>query len=100
MRHTSYAIAAALAIGLSTGAIAQGRTYTRTFTCSALKAFVARAGNAVLASSDLAYETVHRDSGACKQDETGAPAYAPTLDVSACFVGWRCKQHNSDAGPV
>ncbi|MCJ2051686.1 hypothetical protein [Methylobacterium sp. J-070] len=86
--------------GVATSAVAQGRTFTRTFTCSALKALVAQTGTAVLASSELAYETVHRDSGACQQDETGAPAYAPTLDVPACFVGWRCKQHNSDAGPV
>ncbi|MCJ2069586.1 hypothetical protein MKK75_12430 [Methylobacterium sp. J-030] len=91
---------AVLAIGLSTGAVAQGRTDTRTVTCAALRAFVARSGNAVLASSDLAYETVHRDSGACEQDETGAPAYEPTLDVPACFAGWRCKQRNSDSGPV
>ncbi|WP_267422728.1 hypothetical protein [Methylobacterium sp. GC_Met_2] len=100
MPLTSNAVALALILGAATGASAQGRTYTRTFHCADLKAFVARAGNAVLASSELAYETVHRDSGACEQDETSAPAYAPTLDVPACFVGWRCKQRNSDSGPV
>ncbi|QGY05538.1 hypothetical protein MMSR116_29325 [Methylobacterium mesophilicum SR1.6/6] len=96
MRFISNAVVAVLLIA-STGAIAQGRTYTRTFTCADLKAFVARSGNAVLASSDLIYETVHRDGGTCEQDETSAPAYEPTVDVPACFVGWRCKQRNSDS---
>ena len=84
----------------TTTAAAQGPTDTQTSTCAALKALVARAGAAVLASSELAYETVHWDSGSCQQDETGTPAYAPTRDVPVCFVGWRCKQHNSDSGPV
>ncbi|MGH1574327.1 hypothetical protein ACRAWG_31360 [Methylobacterium sp. P31] len=77
---------------------AQGRTDTRSYTCPALKALVERAGTVVLASSEFIYETVHRDGGACRQDETSAPDYEPTSDVPACFVGWHCKQRNSDGG--
>ena len=77
---------------------AQARPATQTFTCAALKAFVARAGNVVLGSSEYTYEMVHRDGSACQQDETNAPAYEPTSDVSACFVGWRCKQRDSNNG--
>ena len=96
MRRLSPAFAIIFVLTVPVAAHAQGRTYTRAFTCAALKAFVAQAGNAVLASSENAYETVHQDSGACPQDETGAPAYEPTSDVPACFAGWRCKQRNSD----
>ncbi|MGH1572443.1 hypothetical protein ACRAWG_19345 [Methylobacterium sp. P31] len=98
MLRLSPVLAVLLTVAAPAGADAQGRTDTRSFTCPALKALVARAGNVVLASSEFTYETVHRDGGACQQDETGAPAYEPTSDVSACFVGWRCKQRNSDSG--
>jgi hypothetical protein len=98
MRFTSNAVAIALAFSVVTGAYAQGRIDTRTFTCAALKSLVARSRNIELASSDRIYELVHEDSGACRQGETGAPAYEPTIDVPACFAGWRCKQRNNDGG--
>lgn len=98
MRLGLNAVAIALVLGAATGAYAQGRVDTRAFTCAALKSLVAQSRNIELASSDLVYELVHQDSGACRQDETGAPAYEPTIDVPACFVGWRCKQRNNDGG--
>ena len=98
MRLRSNAVAIALALSAPTGAYAQGRIDTRAFTCTALKSLVAQSRNVELASSSLVYELVHQDSGACRQDETGAPAYEPTIDVPACFVGWRCKQRNNDGG--
>lgn len=86
-----------LVLSAATGASAQGRVATQPLTCSALKALVARQGDVVLASSELIYETVHRDGGVCQQDETSAPAYEPTADEPSCFAGWRCKQRNSDS---
>jgi hypothetical protein len=92
-------LAAVLALAaLSTGACAQERVYTRTLTCAALKARVARDQHLVLARSETAYETVHLDSGACRQDETGRPAFEPSADVPNCLAGWRCTQRNSEGG--
>ena len=80
----------------ATSVCAQGRIYTPTLTCSAVKTIVARDQNVVLASSELIYEQVHRDSGVCQQDKTGAPAFVPTADERSCFAGWRCKERNTD----
>ena len=83
---------------LATAAAAQERVATRTLSCAALQARVARDGHVVLATSETAYETVHRDSGACRQDETGAPAFEPSADMPNCLAGWRCTQRNSESG--
>ncbi|MFB0490721.1 hypothetical protein ABIE45_003307 [Methylobacterium sp. OAE515] len=92
-------LAAVLALAVvATGAAAQERVYTRNLTCAALKARVAHDRTVMLARSETAYETVHLDSGACQQDETGAPAFEPSADVPNCLAGWRCTQRNSDSG--
>ena len=83
---------------LATGAAAQERVDTRALTCAALKARVARDHTVILARSELAYETVYQDSGSCRQDETGTPAFEPSADVPSCWAGWRCTQRNSDSG--
>ena len=67
-------------------------------TGAALRARVARDRTVILARSETAYETVHLDSGACRQDETGAPAFEPSADLPSCWAGWRCTQRNSDSG--
>ncbi|GJE14650.1 MULTISPECIES: hypothetical protein [Methylobacterium] len=83
---------------LATAAAAQERVATRTLSCAALQARVARDGHVVLATSETAYETVHLDAGACRNDETAAPAFAPAADAPSCLTGWRCRQRNSDSG--
>lgn len=98
MLRFSLALAVLLTMAAPAGAGAQGRLQTRSLTCPALKALVAKAGTAILASSEFVYETVHSNGGDCQQDETSAPAYEPTSDERDCFVGWRCKQRNSDGG--
>ena len=96
MRHAAAAICTVVLLATGTPGHAQERTYTRSLTCSALKDLVARDRNVVLASSETAYEIVHRDSMACASDETGTPAYAPAADEPSCFTGWRCKQRSND----
>lgn len=90
------ALSVLVALSLTTDAGAQGRIDTRTLTCAALKAVVARDKDVVLASSDYVYETVHRDGGVCQQDENSTPAFEPTADAPSCFAGWRCKQRSND----
>lgn len=96
MRHLTPAICTIALLVTGTAVHAQGRVYTRALTCAAIKDLVARDRDVVLASSEMAYEAVHRDSMACASDETGAPAYAPSSDEPACFAGWRCKQRSND----
>lgn len=82
----------------STNASADERVHTRKYTCSALKVLILKQAAAILAPDTVRYEMIYRDSGTCKQDETSAPAFEPSSDVELCFVGWRCKQRNSDGG--
>lgn len=85
-------------VAVASGASAQERVYTRSLTCAALQARVARDRSVTLASSETAYETVHLASGVCRTDETAAPAFEPSADVQACLAGWRCKQRNCGSG--
>ncbi|MCJ2134803.1 hypothetical protein MKK69_12155 [Methylobacterium sp. J-026] len=94
---TRLACALLLAV-LATGAAAQEWIDTRSLTCAALQQRVARGRTVILARSATAYETVHLDSGSCSLDETGAPAFEPSVDVPSCLAGWLCKQRNSDSG--
>jgi hypothetical protein len=87
-----------VALGAAPDARAQGRVDTRALTCASLRALVARQGEAVLASSELVYERVYRDSGTCPRDETSQPAFEPTSDERTCFAGWRCIQRSNDPG--
>lgn len=98
MKNFSLPLAAILTATALTSASAEVMIYTQSHTCSDLKSIVAQTANVLLTSDKYAYEMVHRDSGACEQDESSAPAYEPSSDVPACFVGWRCKQRNSDNG--
>ncbi|WP_342109838.1 hypothetical protein [Methylobacterium sp. SI9] len=41
------------------------------------------------AQNELACETVRLDSGSCRQDETGAPAFEPSADGPSWWAGWR-----------
>ena len=74
---------------------AQERPYAPSMTCAALKATVDRLGDVVVATSANAYETVHRDSGACTDEVTAVPAFQPTADVPQCFAGYRCRDRNN-----
>ena len=97
MRRLAPALCIVVCLAGGSAALAQGRTDTRALTCAAVKAVVARDRDVVLASSETAYETVHRDNMACASDETGTPAFIPSADEPSCFAGWRCKQRSNDA---
>ena len=80
----------------SSHAEGQERPFTPSLSCAAVRDIVARRGNVVLATSPNAYELVHRDSGACRQEVTAVPAFEPTLDDPNCFAGYRCRQRMDD----
>ncbi|WP_342150947.1 hypothetical protein [Methylorubrum sp. SB2] len=76
------------------------RPFTPALTCAAVQGLVARRGRVVLASSPTAYETVYYESGACRNEVVGAPAFEPTLDEPYCFAGYRCVQSNHGENSV
>ena len=95
----SGALAAAFLVATAANVRAQERPYTPALTCAAVQALVARRGRVVLATSPNAYETVHLESGACRNEVTARPAFEPTADNPSCFAGYRCVQHNNgDSG--
>lgn len=92
-----------LSLGLALAvlpAAAQERPLTRLMTCEAVKRLVARERRIVLATSETAYETVYFESGACRNEVSGRPAFEPTLDDPNCFVGYRCVQRNNEGNSV
>lgn len=97
MRRLAPAFCIVFLLADGSAVLAQGRTDTRALTCAAVKAVVARDRDVVLATSATAYENVHQDTMACASDETGAPAFIPSIDEPSCFAGWRCKQRSNDA---
>lgn len=93
------ALIAALLLPACAHAQARDRVFAPALTCAAVRAVVVQAGDVLVATSANAYERVFRDSGACREDVTSAPAFAPTSDDPVCFTGYRCRQRtNSDAG--
>ena len=95
-RRVRDALVAAAGLAAMSGlAPAQERPYAPSMTCAALKATVDRLGDVVVATSANAYETVHRDSGACTDEVTAVPAFEPTADVPQCFAGYRCRDRNN-----
>lgn len=92
-----------LCLGLALAAFpaaAQERPLTRSMTCEAVKALVARERRIVLATSQTAYETVYFESGACQNEVSARPAFEPTLDDPNCFAGYRCVQRNNGDNSV
>lgn len=77
---------------------AEGRILATGKPCSAVQAAVAQSGSAIVAQSEFVYERVFRDSGACRNEVTSAPAYTATLDQPQCFAGYRCKQRGESEG--
>lgn len=91
------ALSALALLAAASGARAQDRPFTPALTCGAVQALVARQGRVVLATSATAYEAVHADGGACRNEVTARPAFEPTLDEPNCFAGYRCVQQNNDS---
>jgi hypothetical protein len=84
-------VIAALALALSaSGAFAQARPQSTRMSCAQAAGFVFSRGGVVLGTGGHTYDRFVRDRSFCQITEVLRPAYAPTLDAPACFVGYTC----------
>ncbi|WP_306222855.1 hypothetical protein [Bosea beijingensis] len=86
------AIVIALALLLPAGiAAAQTRPSTVSRPCAASQRDVQVNGAIVLGTGGYTYDRFVRDRSFCLVNEVTDPAFAPSADTQACFVGYRCK---------
>ena len=71
---------------------APGRANATSMSCQAAKQFVASHGAAILATSRTTYDRYVRDLSFCYSTQETQPAFTPTRDNPACFVGYTCKE--------
>lgn len=82
-----------LAVSLATATTlwAQSRPSTVNQPCSVSRQIVMARGAAVLGTGGHTYDRFVRDRSFCEFDEYTEPAWVPSRDRPACFVGYRCK---------
>lgn len=76
-------------------AVAQARMSTTNRACTASQQDVARGGAVVLGTGGYTYDRFVRDRSFCEVAEFTEPAWVPSADSQACFVGYRCKEADS-----
>jgi hypothetical protein len=59
--------------------------------CAASRQDVARNGAIVLGTGGYTYDRFVADRRFCERDEFTEPAFVPSRDTQACFVGYRCR---------
>jgi hypothetical protein len=102
--HKTLAVLCVLAIsgavGATSPASAQNRPSTTAMSCQQAQAMVNTAGAAVLGTGGFSYDRFVRSEAMCTREEMGIPAWAPTLDVAQCFIGYVCESRaGRDATP-
>jgi len=86
------AIVLTLALLLPAGiAAAQTRPSIVSRPCAASQRDVQVNGAIVLGTGGYTYDRFVRDRGFCLVNQGTEPAFVPSADTQACFVGYRCK---------
>jgi len=75
----------------SEAALAQSRPSTPDRSCAANRQSVVASGAIVLGTGGFTYDRFVRDGGFCQHGDYLEPAFVPSRDTQACFVGYRCK---------
>jgi hypothetical protein len=75
----------------SGAALAQSRPSTPERSCAANRQSVVASGAIVLGTGGFTYDRFVRDRGFCQHGDYLEPAFVPSRDTQACFVGYRCK---------
>lgn len=88
MKRIVLAFALLLPAGL---AAAQARPQTVTRPCAASQRDVQVNGAIVLGTGGQTYDRFVRDRSFCEFNEGLDPAFVPSGDNRACFIGYRCK---------
>jgi len=92
MRHV--ALASLLILAAATAAHAQSRPSTVSRPCAASQRDVQVHGAIVLGTGGYTYDRFVADRRFCEFDESTEPAWVPSRDQQACFVGYRCKSQS------
>ena len=88
-----------LALGLAliaTSAVAQPRPSTVNMLCGQAAGIVAARGAIVLGTGGFTYDRFVVDRRFCTITQTTEPAWVPAGDTPQCFVGYRCKETNTE----
>ncbi|OYX72367.1 MAG: hypothetical protein B7Y95_10805 [Rhizobiales bacterium 32-66-11] len=72
---------------------AQASAFTPEAHCADVASLVSRAGGAILETAPETFHRVVKDNSFCDPDGVARPAYAPTQDNPACFVGYKCSDY-------
>lgn len=72
---------------------AQASAFTPDAHCADVASLVSRAGGVILETAPQSFHRVVRDNSFCDPDGVARPAYAPTQDNPACFVGYKCSDY-------
>lgn len=91
-----FRLAIAFIFALPAVAVAQRRPDSTRMSCVAAQSIVERSGAIVLGTGGPTYDrfVVHR--GFCTPSEDIEPAFVPSGDNPACFVGYRCVERRQD----
>jgi hypothetical protein len=81
----------ALSLATTTGLLAQSRPSTVNRPCFASRQIVLAQGAVVLGTGGHTYDRFVRNRSFCEFDEYAEPAWVPSRDTPACFIGYRCK---------
>lgn len=81
----------ALSLAATTALWAQSRPSTVNRPCHVSQQLVQSRGAIVLGTGGYTYDRFVRDRSFCEFDEFNEPAWVPSRDRPACFVGYRCK---------
>src|SRR4051812_46133070 len=92
MRLVPTLVAALALSAIAAGALAQARPQSTRMTCRQAAGMVYASGALVLGTGVHTYDRYVRDRSFCAITEVIEPAFAPTLDNPACFVGYTCKE--------
>ncbi len=82
----------ALCLFLLPAAAVQARPSTFAMACDRAASIVAVNGAVVLNTSPTTYDRFVTDAGYCMVGEYTDPAFVPSADDPACFVGYRCRE--------
>ena len=89
----------AFILGWSGAAHAQGRPDTSQLTCASARALVERAGAIVLNTGRFTYDRFVNHRGFCTRTESIEPAFVPSRDNQACYIGSICVEKSMDTDP-
>lgn len=85
--------------GVTSQAQAQRRPDSLTMSCAAAKSIVDRAGAVVMQSGPNIYDRYVSHGGHCTLSEETIPAFIPSADNRACFVGYTCREKEDVSDP-